>query len=202
MNFLKPGDDALLREWDGKMTHAEMANRLGVSESAVQKRRSILGLSRPTSATQEFWNRERDRELRRLWKAGVHVTEIAKALGAAERGLDHRIGLLGLSKDDRPQPKPKTYDAFKPAIVAMDQRGEFKTFHELDTRTECKRFRAETPEGENLFCGRKRDGHPNYCPDCKTELVSVVELRQREGQRPVPVSTRGLPSKGYMRWAS
>lgn len=109
-NFTKekrwqPEEDNLLRLlWPSSSWEAIMAALPGRTPGAISQRACTLGLTRQVQKklpdVAHPWREEDDRELARLYAAGVSTAEIASRLGRTERAVLARASVIGVHRPE------------------------------------------------------------------------------------------------------
>ncbi len=102
----RPDEDNLLRLlWPSSSWEAIMAALPGRTPGAISQRACGLGLSRRVRKklpdVAHTWTDEDDRELGRLYAAGVSAAEIAAKLGRTERAVMARASIIGARRPER-----------------------------------------------------------------------------------------------------
>lgn len=86
-------------------TTAEVAAKLGVTNSAARQRARSLGVD---TSRKDLWPPERTARLRVLWAAGHTAAHCAKTLGLTRGMVAGRLTILGLYGERTPIPFPFT----------------------------------------------------------------------------------------------
>lgn len=181
--FWTPKRDAVLRELWGTIPTADLARRLGVSESAVKSRaRKRLGLP----PRRERWTPAMDARLRELYPAAT-AAAVARAVGRSEKAVHQRAKLLRLVKH------PHWPAAVVDRVRALNARG-------LCDRAVAERmpdvFAAGDAGRDAVKHIRQRHGLP-FHPDADAKRRAVENQRKTLGIR------RGgdLRALGHARYA-
>lgn len=83
-----PADDVAVGEYTrAGLTAAEVAQQIGRSRAAVERRRHLLGIA----VNPPKWSKSEDKKLIRLLKAGLSGHEIGVQLGRSRVAVWHRI---------------------------------------------------------------------------------------------------------------
>lgn len=183
------------RLFEEGLTDAVIAERLGRSQIAVDKRRRELGMKRRPGVGSS-WTPAQDAMLKDLLATGISFSQIAMEMNAgfsrnACIGRASRLGLSGPVKKFRAPRTPRSRVVNTPRTIrAARERpapspipepqlsAEFLGVALLDLTPEMCRF----PRGEGasiLFCGQVTDGDSSWCPACSQVVYARVGTTQQ-----------------------
>jgi hypothetical protein len=150
----------LRRMWAEKVPAGIIAERFGLTKSAILGKKTRLGLEYRGSKCD--WTEAHDADLRRLWAEGVSMRRIAEIIGGrSKRAVQTRAVFLKLpervvipERSNRlPNPKPPR-PVFDPNAVYPDPV----------TNRPCQFIPGEPSLDEGCKCGKPARVNSSYCP--------------------------------------
>ena len=152
---------------DGGMTGGDIARSLGLSRGIINN--LLRRQNNPAVKLAQLWMPQEDITLRQMYYAGHPLSEIADRLGRTTKGVDHRLGALGVERRARPKTVRKTLVYAKVTAIALPPSRIVpgSTPVTLIERTGC--CWPVGHDGLTLFCNEATDN--TYCEHHRAIMV-------------------------------